>query len=84
MTNIERLQKYGAEEIKGYTLINNYGYTFKIDGIKYDIRFWANCYGAEINRWQIHPCTEGEGGMIMMPKELREKIEAEFNEEVTV
>ena len=81
MTKYEQiLEKYGATEIERYSLINNYGYRFKIDGIKYDIRFWANCYGAELNVWRIHSQTQGEDGTyIQMPKELAKKIEAEFN-----
>ena len=76
MYKVEILKKHGAEEIKYYSLISNYGYTFSIRGNKFDIRFWANCYGAEINRWSIHSC-----GDVQMPKELREQIEAEFNEQ---
>ena len=80
MTNEEILEKYGATEIERYCLISNYGYRFKIDGIKYDIRFWANCYGAELNRWEISPSTRGEDGTyIQMPKDLKIQIEEEFN-----
>lgn len=81
MTNKEKiLERYGATEIESYSLISNYGYRFKIDGIKYDIRFWANCYGASLNRWEISPSTQGEDGTyIQMPKDLAKKIEAEFN-----
>lgn len=80
MTDTERLEKYGATEIEGYCLISNHGYRFKINGIKYDLRFWANCYGAEINKWEIHSCTKDEdGNYITMPKELRKQIEDDFN-----
>ena len=81
MTEIEKLEKYGATEIESYCLISNYGYRFKIDGIKYDIRFWANCYGVALDRWSISPCTQGEDGRyIQMPKELQDRIETDFNE----
>ena len=71
---IEILKRYGAEDISPYCLISNYGYTFRIGEGKFDIRFWANCYGYYIGKWQIHPCTD-----VRMDKELQEKIEAEFN-----
>lgn len=80
MTYEEILKKYGASDIERYSLISNYGYTFYIGENKYDIRFWANCYGAEINKWQIMPCTKGDDGKyIPMDRELSKKIEEEFN-----
>lgn len=47
----EVLKKHGAENVEGYSLINNYGYRYTIDGKKYDSRFWANCYGCALNTW---------------------------------
>ena len=47
------LKEAGATAIKFYMLINNYGYTFIKNGIKYDLRFWANCYGCALNHWSI-------------------------------
>ena len=45
------LQK-GYVDIRYYSLISNYGYTFKDKkGKLHDLRFWANCYGASPNRW---------------------------------
>lgn len=40
--------------IKDYCLINNFGFIFKIDDIKYDCRFWANSYGSYLGYWSIH------------------------------
>lgn len=37
----------GVSEVEYYTLINNYGATFKKNGKKYDLRRWANCYGVD-------------------------------------
>lgn len=37
----------------GYTLINNYGITFEYKGHKFDMRYWANCYGTALNLWKI-------------------------------
>ena len=77
---VEILEKYGAEEIKSYCLISNYGYIFYIKGIKYDIRFWENCYGAYIGRWEIMPASRTEDDeLIHMDKALKKKIEDEFN-----
>lgn len=75
------LEGFGATEIESYNLVNNYGYRFTINGNRYDIRFWANCYGVEVNKWFIHPCTQLEDGKYAyMDKELKEKIEKAFNE----
>lgn len=55
MTNelIETLKTDKAiSDIKPYTLINNYGVTFTKNGKKYDIRRWANLYGANMG-WGI-------------------------------
>lgn len=48
---LESLKNLGAENIESYFLINNYGYDFEYEGRKYDIRYWANCYGAALNQW---------------------------------
>lgn len=42
LSNIQRV-----ENIKTYTLVNNYGADFTKDGVKFDLRRWANCYGAD-------------------------------------
>ena len=75
MTAVEVLEKYGAAEINGYDLCSNWGYTFILGGHKYDARFWANCYGACLDRWGIISC-EGH----KMAEGLREKIERELDE----
>ena len=84
---VEVLEKYGATNIKGYCLINNYGYTFELDGAEYDARFWANCYGFSPMRWDIHggkesgKCDAKETPFcIPMEKQLRDRILAELNE----
>lgn len=41
-----------VEDIKQYCLINNYGATFTKGGIKFDLRRWANCYGADMG-WGV-------------------------------
>ena len=52
---VKILKKFGAESFMPYVLVNNYGYKFSVNGKKYDARFWANCYGAEVNKWRVHP-----------------------------
>lgn len=42
----------GVEDVKSYTLVNNYGFTFVKNGKHYDIRRWKNCYGADLG-WQV-------------------------------
>lgn len=66
------LKEYGATDIEPYTLISNYGYTFKLDSIECDIRYWANCYGCALNSWQLM-----SGGKLS--KELTQAIESRFN-----
>jgi hypothetical protein len=52
---VDLLKAHGATNIDGYVLINNDGYTFEKDGVRYDARFWRNCYGAEVYRWGVFP-----------------------------
>ena len=55
MDDIEKIiKKHGGDNIKGYSLINNYGYTFTLGGVRLDLRYWANCYGVALNYWRIH------------------------------
>ena len=51
----EYLASKGVEDFKGYTLINNYGYTFKYKGVKYDLRHVLNVYGADVDWWDLTP-----------------------------
>ena len=57
-TGKRALEIIGAENIEPYTLISNYGFTFYIGEIKFDVRFWANNYGFELNEWRTHLATE--------------------------
>lgn len=47
LTSIE-----GVTDIKLYTLVNNYGAEFMKDGSHFDLRRWANCYGADL-KWGV-------------------------------
>lgn len=51
---IEVLERYGATNIKGYVLVNNWGFKFDLDGERCDARFWENCYGASPMVWGVH------------------------------
>ncbi len=73
---IEILKKYGATNIEGYTLINNYGYTFQLGGRRFDARFWANCYGVALDEWQI----DSKWGLSEDALKLIKLIERELNE----
>ena len=79
---LEVLKRNGATNIEGYCLINNYGYTFELDGKRYDARFWANCYGAALNVWRIHSLNRREDDprfVYPVDPELEKKLEAELN-----
>ena len=53
-----KLEGMGLSEISSYMLVNNYGYTFKYKGVRYDLRHWLNCYGASIDSWELFPKNE--------------------------
>lgn len=75
------LEKFGAKDIKGYCLISNYGYHFDLDGKRYDVRYWANCYGVALNRWEIMSAGKNEDGTrYKMDPETKSKIEKVLNE----
>lgn len=70
MEELEKLiSKYGGENIESYFLVNNYGITFDYKGIKYDARYWANCYGVALKKWIISPSTEN-ANICALEKEL--------------
>ena len=54
------LEALNCANIEGYTLVNNYGYTFTLGDRKYDLRFWANMYGSSPNKWIAHKCSDGD------------------------
>lgn len=85
---VEVLERFGAKDIEGYTLINNYGYTFTIDRIPFDVRFWANCYGCYIGKWQVSAKTREIDGIMYRPvynqrkiKELEDALNNEVGDE---
>lgn len=68
MSASEIIKQYEVENIEGYCLVNNYGYTFAKDGRRYDARFWANCYGASPMVWEVTPLhNEDEKGVLPKP-----------------
>lgn len=60
----------GVSEVKEYSLVSNYGVTFKKGGYSFDIRYWANCYGVALNYWSIMPSKEfaADGKNVNGPK----------------
>ena len=71
------IEAHGGENIKGYSLISNYGYTFILKGLKCDLRYWANCYGVALNYWRIH--TTGEQKANDEQRAIIKAIENEAN-----
>ena len=49
-----KLKEAGCTDISGYSLCSNYGCTFTKGGVKYDLRYWENCYGAYGGGWSVH------------------------------
>ena len=47
-----------AKNVKGYSLINNYGYNFDYKGVHYDYRHWLNFYGDDVDFWSLYPRNE--------------------------
>ena len=76
---IQVLEILGAKNIEGYSLINNYGYTFEIDGTKYDVRYWANCYGVALNRWETMPTRTEPRPKTEEEKKVCEQVDVIFN-----
>ena len=69
------IEQFGGTDVKGYELANNWGLRFKIGKIGYDARYWANCYGVALNRWEV----EQLGDHSRDNKMLIEAIETALN-----
>lgn len=54
-----KLQEIGCTDIKPYTLVSNYGYDFTKGGVKYDLRYWENCYGVYGGGWHVEAHGDG-------------------------
>ena len=78
----EVLAANGATNIEEYSLVNNYGFTFDLDGKKYDARFWANCYGTALNRWEVMSRNKREDDprfVYPVDPELKARLEKALN-----
>lgn len=53
----DKIHALGVEKFSYYSLINNYGYTFIYNNIKYDLRHVLNVYGARVDMWDLYPNT---------------------------
>lgn len=67
-----KIKKCGFEIIGYYNLVSNYGFKIKLNNQEYDLRHWKNCYGAEVNYWEVSPkCRASEEDRIKL-EELEE------------
>ena len=76
----EIFTNYGCTEVKPYSLVNNHGYTFKYNEVSYDIRFWRNCYGVELNYWDVSVDGNSDATKVDENKTDIEEIKKLFNE----
>ena len=53
----EMLKSVGCSDIKWYALINNDGYKFTKDGVRYDLRHVVNVYGADCDYYTLDSIT---------------------------
>jgi hypothetical protein len=78
----EALERAGATNIEEYSLVNNYGFMFDLDCKKYDARFWANCYGTALNRWEVMSRNKREDDprfVYPVDPELKARLESALN-----
>ena len=75
----KKLQELGFEEVKWYGLINNDGYTFKKNDIKYDLRHWVNCFGAEVNFWSLSGWVDGSRENVKLDKSSFDTFDEALN-----
>ena len=47
------LQRMLFDDVEEYSLINNWGFSFNHNGVFYDLRYWANCYGVALNYFDL-------------------------------
>ena len=81
-TPLDVLSSNGATDIQDYSLVNNFGYTFALGGKHYDARFWANCYGTALNRWEVSCMDKREDDpryVQPVDPELKERLEKALN-----
>ena len=50
---LNELKALNLNDLEQYSLINNYGFIFTINGLKYDLRHVLNVYGAETDFWTL-------------------------------
>ena len=50
---MQELKKIGCTDVKPYTLVSNYGFTFSRGGVTYDLRYWGSCYGVYGGGWSV-------------------------------
>ena len=61
-------QVEGVTDVKGYVLVNNTGWTFSKNGFRFDVRFWANCYGVYVGAYELMGSSEFYAAGNKLPK----------------
>ena len=79
MSATEIIKNHGGEDVKGYILVNNFGYIFDHEGRTYDARFWANCYGASLMVWRVSPLRNPEEERAPKQDAWAKELEDELN-----
>lgn len=74
----EIIESYEVEIIGAYSLVSNYGYKIKFKNKEYDLRHWLNCYGAEVNYWEISPISRASDDEQKILKDLENKMTEEL------
>ena len=64
----EFLENKGIEIIESYNLVNNYGFIISYKNYKFDLRYWANCYGVALNKW----CADYLSGEVKTEEQEKE------------
>ena len=76
---IEVLKEHNATDIESYTLVNNWGYTFKINDKKYDARFVENSYGFSPMRWEVFMPYENFGYDRTLCNQIQEELNTDHH-----
>lgn len=48
-----KLESVGCINVTPYVLINNSGFIFDKDGVRYDLIHWQNVYGERVDCWDL-------------------------------
>lgn len=71
--------EYGCKDISTYSLVNNYGFKFTYNNVTYDLRYWRNCYGVELNYWDASAESNADNNLVKQNKSIIKEIVTKFN-----